>query len=216
MIYYAFGQNPPYNQSANILNSLLSNGTAGGAAVAPTPQNLNNVPFSFTPTQIQSYSLTLEQQLKRNMVGAVAYVGSQTRHLTSGVGGGNDINWPLGATSPSVPGCLPAGQAPCASYDFDPCINSGSSSSNFTRPYLGYSTINQQYDQGTANYNAFSPQSTIAPALHSSVWLTPGVRLWRQWLDTAQAQRPLRVRARKIRATGLQSMVLRPMTSPIT
>jgi hypothetical protein len=158
-IYYAFGQNPPFNQSANILNSLLSNGTAGGTAVAPTPQNLNNVPFSFTPSQIQSYSLTFEQQIKSNIVGVLAYTGSQSRHLASGVGGGNDINWPLPVTSPSVADCLQAGQQASASYDFDPCINSGTSSSNFTRPYLGYSTINQQYDEGSANYNAL--QSSV-------------------------------------------------------
>lgn len=154
VIYYAYGQNPPYNQSANILNSLLSNGTAGGTAVAPTPQNLNGVPFSFTPTQIQSYSLTLEHQVVSNMVATLAYAGSQTRHLTSGVGGGNDINWPLQVAAPSVPGCLAAGQAASASYEFDPCLNTGVSSSNYTRPYLGYSTINDQYDGGTANYNA--------------------------------------------------------------
>jgi hypothetical protein len=158
-IYYAFGQNPPFNQSANILNSLLSNGTAGGTAVAPTPQNLNNVPFSFTPSQIQSYSLTFEQQIKSNIVGVLAYTGSQSRHLASGVGGGNDINWPLPVTAPSVAGCLQAGQQASASYDFDPCINNGTSSSNYTRPYQGYSTITQQYDEGSANYNAL--QSSV-------------------------------------------------------
>jgi Carboxypeptidase regulatory-like domain len=158
-IYYAFGQNPPFNQSANILNSLLSNGTAGGTAVAPTPQNLNNVPFSFTPSQIQSYSLTFEQQIKSNIVGVLAYTGSQSRHLASGVGGGNDINWPLSVTAPSAAGCLQAGQQASASYDFDPCINSGTSSSNYTRPYQGYSTITQQYDEGSANYNAL--QSSV-------------------------------------------------------
>jgi Carboxypeptidase regulatory-like domain/TonB-dependent Receptor Plug Domain len=154
VIYYAFGDNPPFNQSANILNSLLSNGTAGGSAVAPTPLSLSDVPFNFVPEQVQSYNLTLEQQLKSNIVAVLAYAGSQTRHLTSGVGGGNDINWPLPVTAPSAPGCLPAGQAPSATYDFDPCINSGTSSPQYTRPYLGYSTINQQYDEGTANYNA--------------------------------------------------------------
>jgi len=159
-IYYAFGQNPPFNQSANILNSLLSDGTAGGTAVAPTPQNLNNVPFSFQPSQIQSYNLTLEHQIKTNLVGVVAYAGSQSRHLASGIGGGNDINWPLPVTAPSVAGCLPAGQPASASYDFDPCINSGAASSNATRPYLGYSTINQQYDGGTGNYNAL--QSSVS------------------------------------------------------
>jgi hypothetical protein len=154
VIYYAYGQNPPYNQSANILNSLLSNGTAGGTAAAPTPQNLNSAPFSFSPTQIQSYSLTLEHQFRNNLVSSLAYAGSQTRHLTSGVGGGNDINWPLPVTAPSGDDCLGAKQAASGSYDFDPCINTGTSSSNYTRPYLGYSTINYQYDEGTANYNA--------------------------------------------------------------
>jgi len=153
VIYYAFGQNPPFNQSANITNSLLSNGTAGGSAVAPTPQNLNAVPASFTPTQIQSYSLTFEQQVRNNIVATLAYAGSQTRHLTSGVGGGNDINWPTPVNAPSVTDCL-GGQSPSNAYEFDPCINTGVSSSNYSRPYLGYSTINYQYDEGTANYNA--------------------------------------------------------------
>jgi hypothetical protein len=154
VIYYAFGVNPPFNQSANITNSLLSNGTAGGSAVAPTPQNLNDVPSSFTPSQIESYSLTVERQFKSNLVGVVAYAGSQSRHLTSGVGGGNDINWPLAVSAPSVSGCLPSGQAASTSYAFDPCINSGASSPQFTRPYKGYSTVNYQYDGGSGNYNA--------------------------------------------------------------
>jgi len=159
VIYYAFGQNPPYNQSANILNSLLSNGTAGGTAAAPTPQNLNAVPFSFTPTQLQSYSLTLEHQIRSDLVGVLAYAGSQTRHLTSGIGGGNDINWPLQVSAPSVSGCLPATQPNASSYDFDPCLNSGVSSPDYKRPYQGYSTINNQYDGGSANYNAL--QSSV-------------------------------------------------------
>jgi hypothetical protein len=154
VIYYAYGDNPPFNQSANITNSLLSNGTAGGSSVAPTPQNLDDVPSNFTPSEIQSYSLSVEHQIKSNLVGLLAYVGSQSRHLTDGVGGGNDINWPLPVTSPSVAGCLPSGQVPSGSYDFDPCINSGASSPQYTRPYLGYATVNDQYDEGTGNYNA--------------------------------------------------------------
>jgi hypothetical protein len=104
--------------------------------------------------------LTLEHQIKSNMVGALAYAGSQTRHLTSGVGGGNDINWPLQVTTPSAVNCLPAGQAPSAAYDFDPCLNAGVSSADYTRPYRGYSTINNQYDEGTANYNSL--QSSLS------------------------------------------------------
>jgi len=154
VIYYAYGDNPPFNQTANITNSLLSNGTAGGSAVAPTPENLNDVPFSFKPAQIQSYSLSVEHQVRSNLVGVLAYVGSQSRHLTSGVGGGNDINWPTSVTAPSVAGCLAPGQSASASYEFDPCINSGASSTQYTRPYMGYAGINYQYDEGSGNYNA--------------------------------------------------------------
>lgn len=153
-IYYAYGTNPPFNSSANILNSLLENGTAGGVASAPTPQNLNDAPFSFKPAQIQSYSLTVEDQVRPNMVATVAYAGSVSRHLTTGVGGGNDINWPVPVAAPSVAGCLPSGQAALPSYQFDPCINGGTVSPNYTRPYLGYSGVNYQYDEGSANYNS--------------------------------------------------------------
>lgn len=153
-IYYAYGSNPPFNSSAQILNSLLDNGTAGGSSVAPTPESLNDSPFSFRPAQIQSYSLSLEGQIRSNMVATAAYAGSQSRHLTTGVGGGNDINWPVPVSAPSVPGCLSPGQPAAASYQFDPCINGGSVSPNYTRPYLGYSTINYQYDEGTGNYNS--------------------------------------------------------------
>jgi hypothetical protein len=153
-VYYAYGANPPYNQTANIFNSLLDNGTAGGVAQAPTPESLTSVPFKFVPASIQSYSLTLEHQVKNNMVATVAYAGSQSRHLTDGVGGGNDINFPLPVTTPSAAGCLPTGQGASASYDFDPCINSGTSSAQYTRPYAGYSSIDSQYDEGTGNYNA--------------------------------------------------------------
>lgn len=151
-IYNAFGQNPPYNNSANILNSLLSNGTAGTTA-APTTQTLANAPFSFTPTQIQSYNLTVERQVLPSMTAQIAYAGSQTRHIMS-FQGGYDFNFPLPVTAASTDGCLADGQTASASYDFDPCINTSKSSADYTRPYKGYSTMNNVYDQGSANYNA--------------------------------------------------------------
>ena len=149
-IYAAFGQNPPFNKSANVLNSLLSNGTAGAAA-APTTQTLSNVPFNFKPAQIQSYSLTVQQQIKNNLIASLAYAGSQGRHLTAS----QDLNFPLPVTAPSLAGCLAPGQAASTSYDYDPCINAGTSSRDYTRPYKGYSAINNnEYDQGMSNYNS--------------------------------------------------------------
>lgn len=147
-IFNAFGQNPPYNESAEILNSLISNGTAGTTA-APTPQTLDTVPFSFRPEQIHSFSLTVERQVVPNLVATVGYAGGLGRHLT----GYEDINFPLSVTAPSTTGCLGT-QAAVQQYDFDPCINTGKASANYTRPYKGYGSItNQQYDDGSSNYN---------------------------------------------------------------
>ena len=149
-IYSAWSQNPPYNLSANILNSTLSNGTLGTAA-APTPQLLNNVPFNFVPSQLQSYSLTLEQQVNANMVATLAYAGSQGRHLETF---NYDTNFPLPVAAPSTGNCLAPGQGASISYDFDPCINTGQASPNYTRPYKGYDAMYGEYQDGTSNYNS--------------------------------------------------------------
>lgn len=157
-MYNAFGQNPPYNQSANVINSLLSNGTAGTAA-APTTQTLNVVPLHFVPSQIQSYSLSIEHQIIPNMIGTVAYAGSLGRHLMA-FQGSDDINFPLPVSQPSTSGCLAPGQTASSHYNYDPCINTGAASEDYTRPYKGYSTMNNEYDKGSSNYNAL--QSSLS------------------------------------------------------
>jgi outer membrane receptor protein involved in Fe transport len=152
-MYDAFGQNPPNNQSANVLNSLISDGVIGTAA-APTTQTLENVPFNFKAAQIQSYNLTLEQQIKPSMVATIAYAGSQSRHLETSSSGSYDMNFPLPVSAPSASGCLAPGQPAASSYDFDPCINAGISSEDYTRPYQGYSLMGAEFDEGESNYNA--------------------------------------------------------------
>ena len=150
-LYPAVEFNPPYNLTANIYNSLLGNATAGGVAAAPTTQYIANMPYHYVPAQLQSYSLTVEHQFIQNMVATLAYVGSQGRHLN----GTQDINFPLPVTSPSTGDCLAPGQTPSASYDFDPCINLGIAAPDYTRPYKGYTSINDGgYDEGMSNYNA--------------------------------------------------------------
>ncbi|MFZ0516297.1 MAG: carboxypeptidase regulatory-like domain-containing protein [Acidobacteriaceae bacterium] len=173
VIYAAFGQNPPFNNSANVLNSLLSNGTAGTTA-APTTQTLSDVPLTFKPASIQSYSLTVEQQLKRNLILSLAYVGSVGRNLED-FQGGYDANFPLPVTTPSTAGCLAPNQSPSASYDFDPCINAGTASRDYTRPFKGYSAMNDEYWHGSSNYNSFQSGATYrAGASQFSVAYTYG------------------------------------------
>jgi hypothetical protein len=66
-----------------------------------------------------------------------------------------DLNQPLPVTAPTQSGCLAPGQSPSASYNFDPCINTYTTSPDYTRPYQGYTGItNFQFDGGTSNYNS--------------------------------------------------------------
>jgi hypothetical protein len=151
-IYYAFGQNPPFNNSANILNSTLSNATLG-VGKTPTAQTLSDVPLEFRPSQLQSYSLTFERQIIPNLIADVAYAGSVARHLEV-LSGAYDGNAPLPVSAPSQSGCLASNQTASAAYDFDPCINTGVASRDFTRPYKGYSAMNDFYHDGFSSYNS--------------------------------------------------------------
>lgn len=146
----AYGTNPPYTKSAQYLNSLLSDGPAGTAA-APTAQALGTISWDFRPDQIQSFSLTFERQFTSKMIGQIGYVGNLGRRLETQ---GADDNFPLPVTAPSTSGCLPADQSPSPRYSFDPCINAGTVSENYTRPYAGYSGFTGESNAGSSNYNS--------------------------------------------------------------
>lgn len=150
-IYNMFGQNPPFNASANVLNSLINDGTAGTAG-APTPQSLEAIDTKKVgPAQTQSYSLSVERQVLPAGIFSVAYVGSVSRHLETQNFNQNE-NLPV--TTPSAADCLAAQQTPASSYQFDPCINAGTVSSYYTVPYQGYGSINTQTFIGDSNYNS--------------------------------------------------------------
>ena len=152
-IYNAFGQNPPYTQSSNIQSGSLENPTAG-LATGVTPQTIDAVGPTFTPTQLQSFSATVERQLFPSAVLSVAYAGTLFRHQDTF---GYDQNQPLSVTAPSqqsaTTDCV-AGQPVATSYNFDPCINTNASSPNYTRPYKGYQNIYTEAGIGSGNYNA--------------------------------------------------------------
>ncbi len=150
-IYTMFGTNPPYNATANILNSLISDGIAGTAG-APSPQSLTTIdPTHVGPAQTQTYSLSLQRMVMPAGIFTLAYAGSVSRHLETQSYNPNEV---LPVTSPSEPGCLAPGQAASASYQFDPCINAGTVSPNYTVPYLGYTSFYTQTFPGSSNYNS--------------------------------------------------------------
>jgi hypothetical protein len=147
---FAFGQNPPYIQTAVVNNGTLTN-PAIGVVGLPTPQILQIVQPTFKPMQIQTFSLTIERQVTSTMVASVAYVGSLGRNLQTQ---NFAMNQPLPVTAPSLSNCLNTGQAASAAYDFDPCLNKGTASNDYTVPYKGYDAINGLFDEGSSNYNA--------------------------------------------------------------
>jgi hypothetical protein len=73
-----------------------------------------------------------------------------------------DYNYPLPVAAPSIsnPGCLQPGQTiPSGGFQFDPCLNRGLVSADYTRPIKGWSGISGEADSsaefnGTSNYNS--------------------------------------------------------------
>lgn len=158
--------NPPFAQSTTITNSLLSTPTAGVAGAPPIPSLSVIVPQYFRATATNTYSLAVERQIGRNAVAQVAYAGSSSQHVNPA---GFDYNFPVSGVSPGTTGCAassnnPAnrtspygaykGPAVSGSFAYDPCLNTGSVSSTFYRPYRGYTGITGPFAEGTANYNS--------------------------------------------------------------
>ena len=155
---YVSMNNTPFVRSVTLINGTLTNPGAGVPG-AKTPEGLNIIGppnGTFKPTGIQTWSLTVQREVVRNGVLSVAYVGSGARHVKASL----DFNFPATGIGPSVndPGCLQPGQDPNAKYQFDPCLNAGITSPNFTRPFVGWSGFSSGHGAGTyfgtSNYHS--------------------------------------------------------------
>ena len=111
------------------------------------------------PVKTQTWSLTVEREIIPNGVLSVAYVGSMSIHLH----GIMDHNQPFPIAGPSInnPSCLSPGEsaAPAGGFNFDPCLNLGLVSENYTRPYQGWGSFSDSEDSpaqflGTGNYSS--------------------------------------------------------------
>jgi Carboxypeptidase regulatory-like domain/TonB-dependent Receptor Plug Domain len=157
---YVSLNNPPYITSVTLLNGTLTDPTAGTpGAITPTGMNIIGPPNGiFRPTMIQTWNLTIERELAPNAVLSVAYVGSGARQVK----GSRDFNFPLAQAGPSIndPSCLQPGQTiPSGGFDFDPCLNRGLVSRDFTRPFVGWGEFSSGHGAGTyfgtSNYHSF-------------------------------------------------------------
>ena len=145
--------NPPYQETATIFNSSLSNPLAGAVSAA-SPPTIYLVPSNFKPDQIESWNLTVEHQLFRGAVWNVAYVGSAAHHLPVN----QDINFPLPVSTPFSATCLSPGEGiPAGGFNFDPCLNASvlatRTYSAFV-PYSGYNAISGLITDGNSNYHS--------------------------------------------------------------
>ncbi|MFZ0287451.1 MAG: hypothetical protein WAL65_00070, partial [Candidatus Sulfotelmatobacter sp.] len=75
----------------------------------------------FQAARVETYSLTVERELFPHAVGTLAYVGSESQHVTAE---NYDQNFPLPGTSANSAACaaLSPTPEPSANYQFDPCL----------------------------------------------------------------------------------------------
>jgi hypothetical protein len=146
--------NSPYVSTPTFINTQFS-APAGGAASPPGLQALSGLDNTYRPATLQSWSLTVEDEVIRRGVLSIAYAGDKTDHIFSN---SVDRNFAVNGTSANTASCAASSNntnpASSSAYLYDPCINTGAVSSNYYRPYPGYSSINTGVSIGSANYHA--------------------------------------------------------------
>jgi hypothetical protein len=154
-IVNAFGSNPPGVANAHFIAGTIETPTSGGAATStPRPQGLTLVNDHFKPSQFQSFSLIFEREMIRNGIFQIGYAGSVGRRLRVGI----DTNQVLPTSTPTFDDCLAPGQTASSTYDYDPCLNLGTVSADYLRPYRGYSSLSEPIFEGSSSYHSLQAQ----------------------------------------------------------
>lgn len=192
-IIYAAVNNPPFVNNVDLLNGTFSD-PALGIAGAKSTVGLTDVG---APGQLshsveeESYSAGIEQQIRRNMVLDVSYAGDQGHYIDVGY----NLNFPEPVMTPTQanPSCLSPGESanPPGGFSFDPCINKGITSSNYTAgPYTGWGSINTSGGAsywGNNNYNALEVSLRYGSSNYN---VTVAYTYSRSFYDNAAVQNP--------------------------
>src|SRR5206468_10724133 len=120
--------NPPFNVTSSIFDGNIDN-PAGGTARA-FPSNLSMIPRSFKDPSVISYNFGIQQEVMRNVILDVGYVGNLGKHLLRTI----NLNQ------------LPVGTR----------LNAPNSAINVNalRPYPGYGAINELDHSDNSSYNS--------------------------------------------------------------
>jgi hypothetical protein len=121
-------------QNTNLINTNFPDPLGGQpaplTAFGVSGEDLQN----YQATQIQTYSLSWQQQFGANWIVSIAGAGDRSTHVLENL----QINQP-----PSVPG-----------FNFNPLINTGNYSDAYFSPYQGYNGIGLASSIGVGNWNA--------------------------------------------------------------
>jgi hypothetical protein len=139
---YRMVGNPPFSKLATFFNPPFNN-PAAGAAAPLTPLALNGLDPIYKVPMAQNWSFGVQQELTSDIRLSVAYVGSRGTHLDYYI----DTNQPL----------------PAMGYDFDPRIACTATtpfpcsqrvSTDYVRPYQGWSSISNIAPIGSSTYHS--------------------------------------------------------------
>jgi len=147
--------NPPFNVTSSVFDGNIDNPSGGTARSFPS--NLSMLPQTFKDPSVVSYNLGVQQELPRNVILDVSYVGNLGKHLLRTV----NINQ------------LPVGTR----------LNAPNSSINVNalRPYPGYGNISMTDHGDSSNYNSL--QITASRRMQKGLSLTANYT-WSRTLDT--------------------------------
>ena len=130
---YSCSNNTPVVQSLTLVNPSFPNAVGAQQKPAGAPTLASQDP-ALRPSQIQSFSLSLQHQFVNNWFVSVAGAGNIARHLSATL----NYNQPL----------------PDGVYDYNPVINSGAVYTYLYGPYQGYGAISTKTSLGVAYWDA--------------------------------------------------------------
>lgn len=131
---------PPFTEISQYENGNLGNPSGGTAAALAPLGTINVIDPNMGTAQYMNYSLSVQREVWRGYFLEAAYVGNRGRNLL----------WFPEINDPSFDDLRANAALPSAQR----------ASTNFLRPYKGYSSIRQRRSEGESNYNGLQLYAT--------------------------------------------------------
>ena len=131
---------PPFTEISQFENGNLANPSGGTPAALAPLGTINVIDPGMGTAQYMNYSLSVQRELWRGYFFEAAYVGNR----------GRDLLWFPEINNPSFDDLRANAALPAAQR----------ASTNFLRPYKGYSSIRQRRSEAESNYNGLQLYAT--------------------------------------------------------